>query len=560
MSSFVDYRLGVKRKLLIVDDEEINRMLLTNILEKEYDILTANNGQEALEIVRKEKGRISLILLDLLMPVMDGYAFLEKVESDAVLKGIPVIVLTSERGAEVQSLTMGAADFIPKPYDAPEAILARIGRIIRLYEDTNIIGATQNDELTGLFNREYFIEYAMLFDQYYPDEAKEVIAINVNRFHVLNAMQGREFGDQVLSVIGKSIKEYVNESRGVACRYSADQFYVYVKSEGHEEKLMLSICDALKPLLDDADTRIRMGVFVGAVEGEDLAKSLDHALLACNGINDKYNRKIAYYNDKLQEKEHFDEMLIHDLDKALAEKQFKVFYQPKYAIQGDEPVLSSAEALVRWEHPELGMISPGKFIPLFEHNGMIGKVDRFVWKESARQIAEWKEKFGVTIPLSVNVSRVDVLNEGLASEMLEIVRAEGIDPKEYYLELTESAYVDNQSNIVTVAEKLREAGFCIEMDDFGTGYSSLNMLTSLPFDVLKLDMIFVRNVHKDSKAYRLVEFILDVARFLGVTVIAEGVEYREQYELLKKLGCDVIQGYYFSKPVCAAEFERFITG
>ncbi len=140
---------------------------------------------------------------------------------------------------------------------------------------------------------------------------------------------------------------------------------------------------------------------------------------------------------------------------------------------------------MRWEHPELGMISPGKFIPLFEQNGMIGKVDRFVWKESARQIAEWKEKFGVTIPLSVNISRVDVLNEGLASEMLEIVHAEGIDPKEYYLELTESAYVDNQSNIVTVAEKLREAGFCIEMDDFGTGYSSLNMLTSLPFDVLK---------------------------------------------------------------------------
>ena len=541
-----------------MEDEEINRLILSNILEKEYDVLTATNGQEALEIARREYNRLSLILLDLLMPVMDGYTFLEEVKKEPGIKGIPVIVLTSEREAEVQSLNMGAADFIAKPYDAPEIILARIARVIQLYEDKNIITATQYDALTGLYNKEFFLKYATLFDQYYPDDEKEIMVINVNRFHVINAMEGREYGDKVLATIGKSIKEHVTESMGVACRYNADLFYVYGKNEGHEEKLMQAICDALKPLLEDADERIRIGVYSGMDIGVDLARSLDHAMLVCNGISDKYHRKIVYYNAQIQEKEHLEEKLMHDLDRALSEKQFKVFYQPKYAVQGDKPTLSSAEALVRWMHPELGMISPGKFIPLFEQNGMIGKVDRFVWKEAARQIADWRKRFGVTIPLSVNVSRVDVLNEELAGELRTIVDEAGVDAKNYYLELTESAYVDDQSHIVTMAQKLREAGFSIEMDDFGTGYSSLNMLTSLPFDVLKLDMVFVRNIHNDSKAYRLVEFVMDVARFLGVKVIAEGVEYLEQYEILKKLGCDVIQGYYFSKPVCAEEFERFI--
>ncbi|MCR4597621.1 MAG: EAL domain-containing protein [Acetatifactor sp.] len=306
-----------------------------------------------------------------------------------------MIVLTSEREAEVQSLNMGAADFSAKPYDAPEIILARIARVIQLYEDKSIITATQYDALTGLYNKEFFLEYATLFDQYYPEDEKEIMVINVNRFHMINAMEGREYGDKVLATIGKSIKEYVTESMGVACRYNADLFCVYGKNEGHEEKLMQAICDALKPLLEDADERIRIGVYSGMDIGVDLSRSLDHAMLVCNGISDKYHRKIVYYNAQIQEKEHLEEKLMHDLDRALSEKQFKVFYQPKYAVQGDKPTLSSAEALVRWVHPELGVISPGKFIPLFEQNGMIGKVDRFVWKEAARQIADWRDHSAV---------------------------------------------------------------------------------------------------------------------------------------------------------------------
>ncbi|MCR4814403.1 MAG: EAL domain-containing protein [Lachnospiraceae bacterium] len=243
--------------------------------------------------------------------------------------------------------------------------------------------------------------------------------------------------------------------------------------------------------------------------------------LACNSINGVFNRHIAYYDDAIIQKEQYEEKLVHDLERALEQKQLVVYYQPKYNIRGEKPVLSSAEALIRWSHPELGMISPGVFIPLFENNGLICKVDRYVWKEAALQVAEWKKKYHKTIPVSVNVSRVDMLNKELPTEMMEIVNEAGIEPKDFYLEVTESAYTENQADVLIIVEKLRRLGFVIEMDDFGTGYSSLNMLTSLPFDILKLDMVFVRRIHLDEKALRIVVFILEIAEYLKVKVIAE---------------------------------------
>ena len=555
---FVTKQLSMKRRVLIVDDEEINRLMLKNTLDDDYTVLLAQDGREAFETVKNVKGRLSLILLDLHMPVMDGYEFYELLQKDADFAKIPVIVLTSEKEAEVKSLKMGVADFIPKPYDVPEVIHARIDRIIQLYEDKNIITSTQFDTLTGLFNREYFLEYSTIFDQYYPDYPKDVVAINFNRFHVINAVHGREFGDRILAAIGKAIKEYVDSSKGLACRYNADLFYLYLKSADHEETLYRMINDTLNSILGVSDTHVRIGILKNADFESDVRKRFDLALLACNSISRNYNLHIAYYDDKIREKEQFEEILIRDLDSALEEEQFKVYYQPKYSIQADKPILSSAEALIRWVHPKLGMISPGAFIPLFEKNGLIGKVDRFVWRKAAEQIAAWKQKYGIKIPVSVNVSRIDIMNEGLTDELKEIVAKAGISPKDYFLEVTESAYTDNQSDIFSIVEGLRKEGFTIEMDDFGTGYSSLNMLTSLPFDVLKLDMVFVRNIHTDARAKKLVEFILDIAKYLNVRIIAEGVECKEQYEILKEMGCDVIQGYYFSKPVDSNDFERFI--
>ncbi|MBQ3935462.1 MAG: EAL domain-containing protein, partial [Ruminococcus sp.] len=213
---------------------------------------------------------------------------------------------------------------------------------------------------------------------------------------------------------------------------------------------------------------------------------------------------------------------------------------------------------VRWVHPEFGMVSPGEFISLFENNGLIPKLDRYVWNEAAAQIKRWKDKYGVYIPVSVNVSRVDIFDPQLGDTLCDITKENGLKPGNLLLEITESAYTDDSAQIVEKVSSLRELGFKIEMDDFGCGYSSLNMLTSLPIDALKLDMKFIRNITSNRKDYELVKIMTEIARLIEVPVIAEGVETGEQMELLKAIDCDVIQGYYFSKPVPAEEFEKLI--
>ena len=231
-------------------------------------------------------------------------------------------------------------------------------------------------------------------------------------------------------------------------------------------------------------------------------------------------------------------------------------YQPKYNIEGDKPVLSSAEALIRWMHPEFGRINPCVFIPLFEENGLIQKLDRYVWNEAARQIALWKRELGVSLPVSVNMSGVDMFDPRLEMDLLEIINRHGISSKELMLEITESACSDRETRIVEVIERLRAKGFIIEMDDFGSGSSSLNTLSSMPIDILKLDMGFVRKICDSDKDRHIVEIVLKIADFLSVPVIAEGVEREEQYRILKDMGCNVIQGYYFSRPLSSNEMRE----
>lgn len=252
------------------------------------------------------------------------------------------------------------------------------------------------------------------------------------------------------------------------------------------------------------------------------------------------------------------EQLLRDFSAAISERQFKVFYQPKFDIRPNVPELVSAEALVRWDHPAFGMIPPAEFIPLFEENGLIQNLDLYVWEETARQIGEWKERLDYTLPVSVNVSRVDMYDPHLVEKLEEILKRHSLAPHDLLLEVTESVYTRDPAKIIEMAQKLRAAGFRIEMDDFGTGYSSLNMISTMPIDALKLDMNFVRGAFKEGGDTHMLEIVVDIAAYLRVPVIAEGVETEEQLRALRLLGCDLVQGYYFSKPVTAREFEPFI--
>lgn len=554
MQELLERKKGLHRKVLIVDDEFIEREMLGAMLNDLYEIGYAGNGREALDMIRSEKATLSLIILDLHMPELDGYSVLEAIRADNEMRRIPVIVLTSEKEAEVKSLQLGAADFITKPYEMPDVVRARVQHAIELAENTVIIHETERDELTGLFHKEFFFEYGKRLDTQNENMPMDAMVIDINRFHIVNELYGREYGNDVLKKIGDGIHDLVKETGGLACRFDSNGFYIYIP-HGHDlNKIISDGLDKINASLVDSNISIRMGVFEDDGNGLNMEQRFDRARLACNKLRHSYTTCFDFYNEELHSKELHEERLINDMEKALAEKQFKVFYQPKYNITGDKPVLSSAEALIRWFHPEFGMVSPGEFIPLFEDNGLIQKLDRFVWTEAASQIKRWNDEYGIYLPVSVNVSRVDIFNPMLGCILTDLVNINGFTPEKLLLEITESAYTDSSQEIIDTVKGLRNNGFKIEMDDFGSGYSSLNMLTSLPIDALKLDMKFIRNICENKKDSRLVEIMIQIARLLEVPVIAEGVETKEQMELLKSIGCDIIQGYYFSKPLPPEEF------
>ena len=548
---------GIKRRVLIVDDELINRELLSAMLSQTFEIETASNGQESMMMLTRPDANYSLILLDLMMPVMDGFEVIERCQKDEALKRIPIIVMTSEKSAEVRSIRMGAADFITKPYDMPEVILARCERIIELSEDKSIIRSTERDKVSGLYTRSYFFAYLQQMVQRL-EKPMDALVLNLDRFHLINELFGRDEGDRVLAYIGELISEKLSELRGIACRSESDTFFLFCERQEEYESLMEEMQSKLAAFAKSRSLRLRAGIYSCEEHESDPEAWFSRAKSACDRIRGQYGSLATRYNNELYERTVFHERLIGDIDDAINRRDFVVYFQPKYRIQGERPVLTSAEALIRWIHPELGFISPGEFIPLFEQNGLIRRVDHYVWRSAAEQIKCWREQYGMSIPISVNVSRVDIFDPELEKKLCDILDEFSLAPDDLMLEITESAYADSADRLIEVVNSLRDKGFKIEMDDFGSGYSSLNMLTEIPIDVLKIDMQFIRRMLLDDKNLKLVRLVMDIAEFLDVPVVAEGVEEEEQLNVLRQMGCDIVQGYYFSPPLPAERFGELI--
>ena len=545
------------RQVLVVDDQELNRDILGALLEEDYDVLYAADGIEALAVIRENLDTLSIVMLDVFMPRMNGFEVLRRMKDDEQMETIPVIVLTADKSMELKALQLGAADFITKPFDLQEVILARVGRIIELSEGRRLISSAEHDRLTMLYSRNFFFEYAERLFTYHAELRMDAVTVDVDQFHSLNDLSGREFGDEVLRRVGGEIRAFLTETEGIAARPEADHFLIYCVPQGDYRALLDRLQRAVDELAPAVSVRLRMGVKPWS-EGEGPRTMFEQAQRACAMARGDYHTPIRTYDEEMHRRELRDQRLINDLRAALEQRQFKVFYQPKYNVQCDPPRLNSAEALIRWQHPELGMIPPGEFIPLFERKGFISAVDEFVWQEAAAQIARWKKRYGFTLPVSVNLSRADVLDPTLIDRLTKLVKDNGLTYEDVNLEVTESAYTDNAKQLLDVVAGLRKLGFEIEMDDFGSGYSSLNMISTMPVDVLKMDMSFVRNIEHNPTDRHLVELILGIAKYLGVPVVAEGVETQGQLDILRTAGCDLVQGYYFSRPVPAEEFEPLI--
>ena len=552
--------LELRRQILIVEDEPINQALLGNILEEEYDLMFADDGVEALRIAKENKDELTLVLLDLMLPKMSGLEVLKDMKDDADLKKIPVIVLTADQKSEVECLRIGAQDFIPKPYPQPEIIKARVDRCIEIFENRDTIEQTERDPLTKLYNIEYFDRYANMYDRHYADMNMDAVVIDINRFHMVNERYGKQFGDLCLQQLGTRIRQLARKVGGVGGRRGSDTFLIYCPHRDDYEKCFDELSNNL---LEDEELssriNLRMGIYSNADKNLDFGRRFDRAKMAADSIKNTMHH-IGFYDKQLHESALYKERLLEEFHTSVENNDFLVFFQPKFDIRPEKPILASAEALVRWKHPELGMIAPGVFIPLLEESGRIYELDIYVWEKVAERISIWKKQHNFSVPVSVNVSRIDMLMPNLKDIFLSILNKYDLNPDDIILEITESAYTGDSEQVISTAKELRGMGmgFRIEMDDFGTGYSSLGMLSQLPIDALKLDMTFIRNAFGENKDVRMIELIIDIADYLHVPVVAEGVETIEQMTTLKALGCDLVQGYYFSKPVPPEEFDRFL--
>ncbi len=550
--------------MLIADDGEENRVLLASFFKNDYDILEACDGREAIALV--ENNDVNIMIVDLAMPVMDGYEVLQIIRRRSL--DIPVIVMTVRNNgeSEARAMEMGAADFITKPYN-PTIVKCRVRNVMARIEnewqkleqvakDQQIVemnATIERDTLTGLYNRATFYKKTAALLKKYRDTKYCIVYLDISCFKVINDLFRVETGNLILKTASYHFLATLDLEKGLCARIEADHFAICIP----EEKLNIAqLIDGLD------DTILSLGIshnilfYAGVYPIEDILlpvdQMCDRAHMALNKIKGNYMNRYAYYDASMRDLMLQEQMIVRDMNYALQERQFTIFLQPVYSLNSQH--IMSAEALVRWFHPANGMISPGKFIPVFERNGFIVKLDRFVWEEVCRFLKAQRDAGEKVIPVSVNVSRMNFYNLDLLEFLLGLLEKYELEPWMLKLEITESAYTDNPHQLISVVKVFREEGFPVLMDDFGSGYSSLNMLKNLPVDVLKIDMAFVRELEKSERARAILKSIMHLAFDLGMGVVVEGVETKAQVDFLASIGADDIQGYYFSKPLPVPDF------
>lgn len=550
--------MGLRKKILVVEDNEFNRALLVEILSSQYETLEAENGKVGLEILEREKEAVSLILLDIVMPVMNGYEFLNALKANPAIASIPVIVTTQNEGEndEIAALERGASDFVAKPYKA-KVILRRVASIIHLRENATMLNLFQKDRTTGLLSKEYFCQQAEKILRSNPDKTYDIICSDVENFKLINDAFGMQGGNKVLKTMGGICQKSTDTLGGICSRFHADQFVSMIEhTEGYSDELYEALTAETREKCGISNIVIKWGIYQTGDRKISVEQMYDWALQGARSIKGQYGRYYAFYDDKLRSEMLRDQAILDCMEEALEQGQFQVKLQPKYKAAGG--LFTDAEALVRWCHPEWGMQSPAVFIPLFERNGFITKLDQCVWEKVCQLMQQWDKDGLEPVNISINVSRADVYNVNLVDTLLDLVKRYNIAPKRLHLEITESVYTESPEDIIQNVTRLREKGFVVEMDDFGSGYSSLNMLNRMPMDILKLDMQFIRTEMEMPESRRTLRYIIGLAHWLNLSVVAEGVETKEQLEHLRNLGCDYIQGYYLAKPMDPADFEALL--
>lgn len=559
VNSFQETRLG--EKILLVENHIEDREALINILSTKYEVFPAENIARAKELLKEHSDEIALVITDIHSPEEDGFELLKTIKRTRKYNKIPVMVASDRKYSdedtkvhmEEKCIDMGVVEFIYKPY-LGALILNRVNSIIKLHEATIKLNNLERDTLTGLYNKEFFFEQVERYIKEYPGYKYMLWVSDVEGLKIINDNHGFEMGDDILKLIARAREQVDGYLFGG--RFDGDKFAALILDESYADVERITQKADLGIAFPISNVVVRNGVYhINNSSKMNPQGMYDRAVLAMQKIKATYGVYMAEYNDEDRKDLLVKRLVVDNAEIALKEKQFVVYYQPKFDIEGDRP--GGAEALVRWIHPELGFVDPGTFIPQFEKNGFIRKLDYYVWESVCQSLKSWKESGMELVPISVNVSIRDFDDENLAEKIIELVDRYEIEHHLFHVEITESAYSDNPQRIISIINKLHNAGFIIELDDFGAGYSSLTALTEIPVDIMKLDMSIVRK--DDLKSERSVlAFSMQLAQMMNMKTVAEGVETKAQLNRIKYLGGNYVQGYYFSRPLAKHQFEEYM--
>ena len=540
-----------KRTVLVVDDDEINRDILVSILSSNYNVIAKSNGKEALDILEKHPGNISLILLDLQMPVMNGYEFLEIVTKDKKFNSIPVIVETGEVNEEEKALQCGASDYVRKPY-SPTVILSRVKALIRLSESASALKESRLDAETGLYCRNYFgYLYKKTMDALYENEF-DFILLRIRDVDSLTSIYGEEGFAKEAEFIGQTLLSLKNREF-LYCRVSSTMFSI-LKPHNQKEtvELINKINDLLKTNPPFKKVNYDFAFECNIAHEITFSVLVNRMMAAFKTLGENHDQFIVEFEPKMLEEDEKKAFVTSVMEDALKNEEFVVYYQPKHETSTKE--LKGFEALVRWKNPTAGIISPGDFIPIFESNGFITKLDLYILEKVLQDFNKVKELGLKQYPVSINLSRRDLATVNLNEQILPLFKKYKVDKSMVHFEITESM-CGTSKDVISAANSIKKAGFAIEIDDFGSGYSSLGIIDTIPMDYLKLDITFARNI--EAKKI-VVKTIIELAHALKVKTVAEGVETEQQLKIYNDFGCDLIQGYYFSKPICFEEYVEYL--
>jgi diguanylate cyclase (GGDEF)-like protein len=594
-------------RILIVDDIADNRtVLLRRFQRRGFEVIEAESGLKALELINQQE--FDLVLLDVMMPGISGVETLKRIRSERSASALPVIMVTAKSESEniVESLELGANDYVTKPVDFAVALARANTQIARKRAELQVIAANAalsqanenleknvadrtalllglyqklraemavreeadarslylayHDSLTGLGNR-------LLFKQQLEDALKEVweapnsvgvLFVGLDSFKAINDTLGHSIGDQVLKSIANRIRDVLPANSRLT-RFGGDEFAILQTSAEQPSAgiaLAREILDAVSrpSMIEGYDVTVTASVGIAVANAGSLSAEnfLRNADIAMHGAKSKGPGSLRMFDPEMEAMVQARGAMERDMRNGIVENHFRVFYQPLVNLRTQK--VTSFEALLRWEHPERGRISPAEFIPLAEETGLIVRLGEWVLRTACAEAMGW----AADISVSVNLSPVQFSRGDLVATVMNALASSGLPASRLELEITESILLERTDRNMGILDQLHELGVRIALDDFGTGYSSIGYLRSFSFDKLKIDQSFVRDLLADEKSLAIVRAIVGLGSSFGITTTAEGVENEDQVKCLNSEGCTEVQGYLYSEPMPAREVQPFL--